>query len=112
MLGLRLTTDAQPRSKNGRPAQSTTGAAQASWNQLDAVRPTSCVTRSPSSISPIASRNTGRPATAAMRKRRVMSSSSGFRTGPAVTASGSSAMPQRGHGTGSVSRTWGHIGQT
>ena len=50
------------------------------------------------------------------RKRRDMLSSSGFGGSSAVgrppTASGSSAIPQIGHGTGSFSRTSGSIGQT
>ena len=31
MFGLRLTTDCRPRTKNGQPAQKTTGAAPATW---------------------------------------------------------------------------------
>ena len=37
MLRLRVTTDCQPRTKNGQPAHSTTGVANASWIQLDSV---------------------------------------------------------------------------
>ncbi len=37
MLGLRLTIDAQPRSKNGRPHQATTGVASAS-----SIQPAAC----------------------------------------------------------------------
>ena len=33
MFRLRLTTDAQPRSKNGQPPQRTTGVAKRSWSQ-------------------------------------------------------------------------------
>jgi hypothetical protein len=50
------------------------------------------------------------------RKRRDMLSSSGFGGSSAVgippTTSGSRAIPQIGHGTGSFSRTSGSIGQT
>ena len=40
MFGLRLTSDAHARSKNGRPAQSTTGVAKTSCSQFDVNRPT------------------------------------------------------------------------
>ena len=38
MLRLRETRDSQPRSKNGQPAQSTTGVASSIWIQLEVVR--------------------------------------------------------------------------
>ncbi len=37
MLRLRVTTDCQPLTKNGQPAQRTTGVAKTSWIQLDIV---------------------------------------------------------------------------
>ncbi len=46
------------------------------------------------------------------RKRRVMSSSSGFLSSARVTVRGSSAIPQIGQGPGFVSRTSGSMGQT
>ena len=110
MFGLRLTTDAQPLSKNGRPAHSTTGTAQASWIQLDTARLRGS-TPAPAIISVIAMPNTGNPTTAAIRKRRVMSSSSGLGGSSCVTARGSSAMPHAGHAPGSSRTTSGCIGQ-
>ena len=38
MLSFIVRTDAQPRTKNGHPAHSTTGVASASWTQVDAPR--------------------------------------------------------------------------
>ena len=35
MLRLRFTSDCQPRTKNGQPAQSTTGVASSSWSQFE-----------------------------------------------------------------------------
>ncbi len=46
------------------------------------------------------------------RKRRAMSSSSGFFSSARVTVRGSSAIPQTGHGPGFVSRTSGSMGHT
>ena len=46
------------------------------------------------------------------RKRRVMSSSSGFLSSARVTVRGSRAIPQIGQGPGFVSRTSGSMGQT
>ena len=111
MFGLRLTIDAHPRSKNGRPAQSTTGAAQASWIQFETVR-LSGSAPAPATISVMAMPNTGSPIAAAMRNRRVMSASSGLGASSGVTARGSSAMPHAGHAPGASRRTSGHIGQT
>ena len=39
MFGLRFTTDAQARSKNGHPTHSTTGLAKTSCTQFEAARP-------------------------------------------------------------------------
>ncbi len=51
MLSLRLTSDRQPRTKNGQPAQSTTGVASTSCSQFDVCCPIACV--SPSRCPPI-----------------------------------------------------------
>src|SRR5438309_218966 len=46
MLRLRVTSDCQPRTKNGQPAQTTTGVAKTSWIQFDSVGSSqSCHTR-------------------------------------------------------------------
>ena len=110
MFGLRLTIDAQPRSKKGRPAHSTTGAAQASWIQFETVRLKGSAA-APAAISVIAMPNTGSPMAAAIRKRRVMSASSGFGASSCVTARGSSAMPHAGQAPGWSRTTSGCIGQ-
>ena len=109
MFGLRLTTDAHPRSKKGRPAHSTTGTAQASWIQFDTAR-LSGSTPAPASISVIAMPNTGNPIAAAMRKRRVMSASSGLGASSCVTVRGSNAIPHSGHAPGCSRTTSGCIG--
>ena len=111
MFGLRFTTDVQARSKKGRPAQTTTGVAQANCSQFETARLIGSPP-APASISVIARANTGKPIAAAIQNRRRMSISSRFGPSSAVTMSGWSAMPQLGQGTGSVSRTSGHIGQT
>jgi hypothetical protein len=61
-------------------------------------------------MSPIARTNTGRPSAAAIHRRRVMSTSSGFGGSSTVTVRGSSAMPQIGHDPGSLFTTSGCIG--
>ena len=67
-------------------------------------------------MSPIASASTARAGASPIRNRRVMFASSGLGGSSAVgmppTTSGSSAIPQIGHGTGSFSRTSGSIGHT
>ena len=109
MLRLRLTTDAQPRAKNGHPAQSTTGVARSSCSQLPICCPKSMcrLVRCP----PISSARTGSVSTKPIQKRRVMSASSGFGPASAVTSNGSSAMPQIGQLPGPTWRTCGCIGQ-
>ena len=108
MLRWPLRTDAQPRAKNGHPAQSTTGVASTSWAQADAAGPRRC---RPRTWPPISSRNTGTASASPTRKRRVMSASSGFGPTSAVASSGSSAMPQIGQVPGPTCRTSGCIGQ-
>ena len=110
MLGLRLTTDAQPRSKNGRPAHRTTGAAHTSCSQFEAVRLRGSAP-APAIISVIAMPNTGRPIAAAIRKRRVMSTSSGLGASSGAAARGSSAMPHSGQAPGASCTTSGCMGQ-
>ena len=111
MLGLRFTTDAQPRSKKGRPAHSTTGVAQTSWIQFDTDRLTTAVTWVPTTISAIASRNTGNPNPAPIQNRRVMSSSSGLGGSSGETVLGSRAIPHSGQLPGVACTTSGCIGQ-
>ena len=110
MFGLRLTTEAHARAKNGLPAQNTTGAAQASCTQFDAVR-LSGSDAEPAIISAIASPNTGLPMAAALQNRRVMSANSGSGGSSGFAARGSSAMPHAGHAPGASRTTSGCIGQ-
>ena len=110
MFGLRLTTEAHARAKNGRPAQSTTGAAQASCSQFDAVR-LSGSAPGPAIISVIARPKTGLPMAAAVQNRRVMSASSGSGGSSTSTVRGSSAIPQAGQVPGASRNTSGCIGQ-
>ena len=110
MLKRSVRSDLQPRAKNGAPPHSITGrqrissahGTHAAWKKWPR----------PGSISPIASTRIGSAKTRLPTKRRCMSTSSGL--GPvagAMGSSGSSAMPQLGHGTGLDSRTSGHMGQ-
>ncbi len=110
MFGLRLTTDAHARSKNGRPAHRTTGTAQASWIQFDAAR-LSGTAPAPPIISVIARPKTGNPAAAPIQARRVMSLSSGFGGSSAVAARASRAIPHSGQLPGRSCTTSGCIGQ-
>ena len=110
MLRLRLTIDAQPRSKNGHPAHRTTGVARANWIQIEmciGTRWCSAGIRWP----PISSRNTGKASARPIQKRRVISASSGLGPASAAAISGSSAMPQIGQLPGASRRISGCIGQ-
>ena len=111
MFRLRVTIDCQPRTKNGQPPHSTTGAASASCIQRCAVT-LSLATRSGATISLIASASTGTVSARLTQKRRVMSTSSGFGLSSAASGStGSSAMPHLGQWPGPIWRTSGCIGQ-
>ena len=111
MFRLLFTTEAQPRWKNGRPAHSTTGVDSPNSIQA-AVRGAINLCRPSDGMwPPISSANTGAVRTSPIQSRRFMSASSGFGDAPAVTTSGSSAMPQIGHAPGPARRIWGCIGQ-
>ena len=60
---------------------------------------------------PISKTTMGSVSASPIQNRRVMSTSSGFGPASAVTASGSSAIPQIGQLPGPSWRTWGCIGQ-
>ena len=77
MLRLRVTSDCQPRSKNGQPAQSTTGVANASCSQFD-MRRLRSVHADRRSGRPSRARTRAAPAPAPIQNRRVMSASSGL----------------------------------
>ncbi len=109
MLRLPVLNEAQPRSKNGQPAHSTTGVASANCSQLEVCcAMTACrSTRCP----PISRANTGSARASPIQNRRVMSASSGLGCVAAVTSSGSSAMPQIGQAPGPTCRISGCMGQ-
>ena len=109
MFRLRFTTDAQPRSNSGHPAQSTTGVASAS--SIHGIhRPSARCTGIPGRKSDMPSRNSGTVNTRLAQKRRLMSSSSGFFSSR-VTVRGSRAIPQIGQDPGPLRTICGCIGQ-
>src|SRR5450759_619190 len=110
ILGLRFTTDAQARSKNGHPAQNTTGVASARPIQFTSV-PCVMTSRPPPTMSAIVTTKTGAARAAAIRNRLVMSTSSGLGVSNVLTVRGSSAMPQMGHDPGPSRTICGCIGQ-
>ena len=109
MLRLRVRADCQPRTKNGHPAHSTTGVANANWIQFESVGSIrACM---PAICAPISSATTGALSAVAIQKRRLMSASSGLGPVSALAISGSSAMPQIGQEPGPICRISGCIGQ-
>src|SRR5438128_2532482 len=106
---LRVTSDCQPRTKNGQPAHSTTGVANRNCSQFDHVWPSSMwrLVRWP----PISSVRTGIVSRSPTQNRRVIAASSGFGAAPAEATSGSSAMPQIGQKPGPACLICGCIGQ-
>jgi len=124
MLSRQVTKERQPRSKNGQPAQRTTGVASTASTYCVQVtdircgspdRTASCsiapARSNPGMPSPIASSSNGSERTSATQKRRVMSRSSGLSPSAAVGVTGSSAIPQMGQLPGALCRTCGCIGQ-
>ncbi len=110
MLRLRVTTDCQPRTKNGQPPQSTTGVASTSSSQVS-VRGVASHSKESPTTPPMATITSGTVSAALTQKRRVMSASSGFSSSSSVTVVGSSAMPQMGQSPGASRTTSGCIGQ-
>ncbi len=94
-----MTSDCQPRTKNGQPAHSTTGRRQQHLDPVRGLLATMTWSR-PVRCPPISSATTGRVRTSPIQNRRVMSISSGFGPASALTSTGSSAMPQIGHEPG------------
>src|ERR1700730_1534458 len=94
MLRLRVTSDCQPRTKNGHPAQSTTGVVNTNWIQFDSVGSTQLWP--PTRWPPISRKTGGTESTAPIQKRRVMSVSSAFGGASRLATEGYSAMPQIG----------------
>ena len=111
MFGLALTNDAHMRAKNGQPHQRTTGVASTKPIQFTHAVPIRCPSAPPVAMSPIVSRNTGRPNATPIQKRRVMSTSSGFGASAMSATRGSRAMPHFGQAPGLSLTTSGCIGQ-
>ena len=112
MLSLRVTSDVQPREKNGAPHHSTTGVANAAWIHPNHTGPSQRRASSAGIISLMAIARTGRVRAQANTSRRRMSASSGLRASPGAAALGSSVMPHSGQCPGVSRTTSGCMGQT
>ncbi len=99
MLSRPVRSEAQPRAKNGPPAQSTTGVDSASWIQPES---RGAIGLWPIRWPPISSMKTGRARAMPIQNRLLMSASSRFGPASAVRVSGSSAMPQIGQDPGPI----------
>ncbi|CAM5530249.1 hypothetical protein SSTU70S_02858 [Stutzerimonas stutzeri] len=106
MFGLRWRIDCTPRTKNGQPAQSTTGVASSSSTQF-CVAPWNSASECPA----IASRVTITVSGRVHQKRREKSRSSGFSCSSSSGITGSSAMPHLGQVPGPIWRISGCMGQ-
>jgi hypothetical protein len=93
MLSWRVTSEVQPRWKNGHPPHSTIGAASASCTHGETAGSSS---RKPNRSAPIETISSGIARTVDTHRRRVKSISSGFGASSSEGASGSSAIPQIG----------------
>ena len=111
MFRWRLTSEAQPRSKNGQPPQRTTGEANASCARLSRRAEKACWSGCPGIMSDIARRKTGSVKARHTQNRRVIKTNSGFASSAAATVRGSKAMPQMGQNPGPSRTTSGCIGQ-
>ena len=111
MLRFRLLTEAQPRSKNGLPPQTTTGVARRSCAQRSARPERAGSGDRPRIISAIARIRSGVVSAREIQNRRPMSASSGFASSSPVITSGSRAIPQIGQLPGPILRISGCIGQ-
>src|SRR5512140_3088546 len=94
MLGAQFTTEVHPRWKNGQPPQSTTGVANNHCAQFFIEPVNACGSAKPGTISAIAKNMTKREGPRQIQNRRLISSSSGFRSSSSETTLGSSAIPQ------------------
>ena len=111
MFSRRLTTEAQPRRKNGQPHHSTTGVARASSSQTAARGAISAANAAGARSRPIANASSGNDSATPTQNRRVMSRNSGLAASPADGVIGSSAMPQIGQLPGPSRTICGCIGQ-
>jgi len=111
MLRFQLTTDRQPRTKNGQPPQSTTGVASSISSHCRLRAEIIPAMASGQNSAAVAPRKTGMARTVLTQKRRLMSSSSPVSSSVA-TVRGSSAMPHFGQFPGWSCTTSGCMGQT
>lgn len=111
MFRLRRTSETAPRSKNGQPAQTTTGVDRRSSIHCSGRAATTCASGRPGIISAMP-RNTTRTVGAIdAQNLRVRSASLGLGGSSSVTARGSRAIPQMGQLPGPGERTPGGMGQ-
>src|SRR3972149_1055728 len=104
--------DCQPRWKNGRPPQSTTGVASASSTQARTLEDILRMTAPAPSIPAMPANSSGTVSAAQTQNRRVIDSSAAFGNSTAPeTTRGSSAMPQIGQSPGPRWTICGSIGQ-
>ncbi len=96
MFRFHVTTDFQPRTKNGQPPHRTIGVARTSSAHDHIAGVASRCKRSPSRKSPIAITTTGNVRTALTQKRRRMSTSSGFSSSSTVDGPGFERHPADG----------------
>ena len=111
MFNWRLTSEAQPRSKNGSPPQTTTGVASANSTQTKVGPDSQPGKTRPGTISAIESNRSGKVSARLIQNRRVMSASSGSTSASAETVIGSKAIPQIGQDPGRSRLISGCIGQ-
>src|ERR1700723_859850 len=110
MLRLRFLREAQPRWKNGHPAQTTTGVASTNSIQASSFGVKANRAYFGPIMADIATIIKGTVSVTLIQNRRVMERSSGLVSSSAVTLSGSSVMPHFGHAPGPRWRTSGSIG--
>ena len=103
ILRLRLTTDCQPRTKNGQPHQSTTGVASANSTHVQILAETRRWSGIKGSSPETISKSIGTDRATLIQNRRLISANSGFFS-LAVNSRGSSVMPQMGQFPGSGAR--------
>ena len=112
MFHWRVTIEVQPRSKNGAPAQSTTGVARISSSHSRPRKEKMPVADAAGRSEPtMATSRSGTVAATLNQKRLVMETNSSLGASSAETARGSSAIPQMGQFPGPGATTSGCMGQ-
>jgi len=110
MLRLRVSSERQPRTKNGQPPHSTTGVASSSSSHCRGRGAMISPTASGQNSAAMALKRTGMASAVPTQKRRLMSRNSAL-SSSAATVRGSSAMPHLGQVPGWSCTTSGCIGQ-